>query len=72
MFISAFMFIPDATRDYTVQTVGPAVVKLVLFEARYDEPSYLIAADGFASTDDTRLRKKLVSGRDYILRARTY
>ena len=67
-----FVFEPDATREYTVQTVGKADSRIVLFEERDGVPRHLAAADDAGFDDNATIRTKLVDGRRYFLRVRTH
>lgn len=65
-----FVFRPDATRDYTVATVGPADSRLVIFEEREGEPRHLASADDAGTDANAEFRGKFVSGRTYHFRVR--
>ncbi|WP_396594121.1 M12 family metallopeptidase [Brevundimonas sp. R86498] len=67
-----YVFKPDATREYTVQTVGKSDSKVVLFEVRGGEPRHFSAADDSGLDANAALTTKLVKGRDYIIRVRTH
>ena len=67
-----FEFSPDATRDYTIRTVGRSDVKLVLFEERDGEPRHVAAEDDSGTEENAEISAKLVKGRRYFIRARTH
>lgn len=67
-----FVIEPDATRNYTIQTVGLADTRLVLFEERDGEPRHLAAADDAGTDANASITTKLVYGRRYFLRARVH
>jgi hypothetical protein len=65
-----FRFVPDATREYTIATVGEADTRLVVFEERDDEPRHLVSGDDSGTESNVTLKAKLVKGRIYFIRAR--
>lgn len=67
-----YAFKPEATRDYTIQTVGRSDSKLVLFEVRDGQPRYVSAADDSGLDTNATLTKRLVKGREYVVRVRTH
>jgi hypothetical protein len=67
-----FVIRPTATRDYTVKTFGPSDVVMALFEDENGTPRYLTAKDDSGTDDNAEIRAKLLAGRKYILRVRTY
>lgn len=67
-----FLFEPSATRDYTLQTVGPLDSRLVLFEERDDEPHFVAAADDVGSGLNAAVTHRLIEGRRYHVRVRVH
>lgn len=67
-----YAFRPEATRDYTIQTVGRSDSKLVLFEVRDGRPRYLSADDDSGVEANAAVTKRLIKGRDYLVRVRTH
>ena len=65
-----FVFQPDATRDYTVATVGPADSRMVIFEDRDGEPRHLAGDDDVGMPSNASITTKFVAGRTYHLRVR--
>jgi hypothetical protein len=65
-----FVFKPDATRKYRIQTVGEADCLLVVFEVRDGEPRHFVAQDDSGANDNLSLKVKMVKGRTYVLRVR--
>lgn len=66
-----FVFEPDATREYTFQTVGRSDSRLVLFEERDGVPRHMAAADDAGVEDNAAVTAKLIDGRRYFMRVRT-
>jgi hypothetical protein len=67
-----FKIIPDATRNYNFATFGSSDSVLGLFEIIDGEPRYVKADDDSGEDRNATLNLKLFSGRQYILRVRTY
>jgi hypothetical protein len=67
---SDFSFAPDATRDYTISTVGASDSRMVVFEERDGEPRHLVSGDDSGTENNVTLKPKLVKGRNYIIRVR--
>jgi hypothetical protein len=67
-----FIFEPDATREYTIQTLGASDCKIVVFEERDAEPRHLVAEDDSGEAANTQIKVKLVSGRTYFIRVRVH
>lgn len=67
-----FIIEPNATRDYIIQTLGPADTRLVVFEERDGEPRHLAASDDAGTDANATITTKLVDGRRYIVRARVH
>lgn len=67
-----FVFEPNATREYQVQTLGTADCKIVIFEERDGEPRHLDAEDDSGTPDNAMIRTKFVAGRRYIIRVRVH
>jgi hypothetical protein len=65
-----FQFVPDATREYTVTTVGTSDCRVVLFEMRASEPRHLVSDDDSGQDANVLLKTKLVKGSNYIVRVR--
>jgi hypothetical protein len=65
-----FQFTPEATREYTVTTVGTSDSRVVVFEMRGNEPRHLVSDDDSGQDANVLLKTKLVKGRDYIIRVR--
>ncbi|CAN5402998.1 hypothetical protein BH10PSE14_BH10PSE14_39510 [soil metagenome] len=69
---SDFVFQPDATRDYTIRTVGDADGKVVLFGDRGGEPRFIAGQDDSGSPENVAITARLVKGERYTIRARTH
>jgi len=67
-----FLFEPDATRSYTVRTIGAADSKIVVFVERDGEPRHLAGADDSGTPANAEVTEKLVKGERYIVRVRTH
>jgi len=67
-----FVFQPDATRDYTIRTVGDADGKVVLFGDRDGEPRFIAGQDDSGKPDNVAITARLVKGGRYTIRARTH
>lgn len=65
-----FVFQPDATREYTIQTLGASDARIVLFQERDGEPRHLAAADDAGTPDNATIRTKLLDGERYVIRTR--
>ena len=65
-----FSFQPDSTRDYTIQVIGAADCKIVLFEVRDEEPRHFLSADDSGSEANVKIKSKFIKGRTYIIRVR--
>ncbi|MEU8693979.1 M12 family metallopeptidase [Streptomyces sp. NPDC048665] len=63
---------PPETREYTVGTFGDADTVLVVFEEREGEPRFLAGHDDGGSPDNAAVRVRLVKGRRYAVRVRSY
>ena len=67
-----FVIRPDATRPYTVKTFGLSDTVMVLFENENGNPRYLSGKDDGGTMANAEIQIKLMAGRRYILRVRTY
>jgi hypothetical protein len=67
-----FVIVPEATRDYVIQTVGQADCKVVIFEERDGEPRYFAAEDDSGEPANATLKVRLVKDRRYIIRVRIH
>lgn len=67
-----FEIVPDATRDYTLTTLGRADTVLVLFEEDGSSFRYLAGDDDSGQDRNASIDIHLVAGRQYILRSRLY
>lgn len=65
-----FVFEPDATREYTIQTLGASDARIVLFQERGGEPRHLASADDAGAPDNATIRVKLLDGERYVIRTR--
>ncbi len=67
-----FVIKPDATRDYTIQTLGLSDTLMVLFEDQNGDLKF-VAGDDDSGTDlNARIVVRLYKGRRYVLRVRLY
>lgn len=69
---SDFVFQPDATRDYTIRTIGDADSKVVLFGERGGHQRFIAGQDDSGSPDNVAITAHLVKGESYTIRARTH
>lgn len=69
---SDFVFEPQATRSYTVQTLGQSDSKIVIFEDRDGEPRYLSGGDDSGTEDNVALSVRMIKGKKYTIRVRTH
>jgi hypothetical protein len=67
-----FTIAPEATRDYTVRTFGPADAVSVLFEEIDGELRYLAGDDDSGQERNTEVKVRLFKGRRYVVRVRVY
>lgn len=67
-----FLIRPEATRAYTIATFGNADTVLVLFERENGQDRYVDGDDDSGEDTNARLQVKLLKGREYVLRVRTY
>jgi len=67
-----FVFEPDATREYTIQTMGASDCKVVVFEERDGTPRHLIGKDDSGEETNATIKTKMVKGRRYIIRVRIH
>ncbi|MDF5757281.1 M12 family metallopeptidase [Spongiactinospora sp. TRM90649] len=63
---------PDATREYTVRSFGPADTVTVLFEEVDGELRYLAGDDDAGQPRNAELKVRLFKGREYVVRVRLY
>jgi hypothetical protein len=67
-----FLFEPEATREYQIQTLGVADCKIVIFEERDGEPRHFASEDDSGEPDNATIRAKMVEGRRYVIRVRVH
>ena len=67
-----FMFDSQATREYTVRTVGASDCKVVIFEERDAKPRYLSGEDDSGEEANAVIKVKMIKGRRYIIRVRVH
>ena len=67
-----FLFEPEATREYQIQSLGTADCKIVIFEERDGEPRHLAAEDDSGEAANATIRVKMVDGRRYVIRVRIH
>ena len=67
-----FQIKPDETRYYNIQTFGPSDVVMVLFEESEGEMAYRSGEDDSGEEFNSKIRFKLIKGRNYVLRIRLY
>ncbi|RBQ17568.1 hypothetical protein DP939_24725 [Spongiactinospora rosea] len=67
-----FLIEPDANREYTLRTFGPADVVTVLFEDVDGELRYLAGDDDAGQARNAELKVRLFKGRSYVARIRLY
>ena len=67
-----FRIIPNATRNYTIQTFGVSDTVIVLFERVGNQLRYLAGDDDSGEDRNARIRVRLRPGRQYLLRVRLY
>jgi len=67
-----FVFEPDATREYTIQTMGASDCKVVVFEERDGTSRHLIGKDDSGEETNATIKTKMVKGRRYIIRVRIH
>lgn len=67
-----FTFVPMATRDYTIRTIGKSDAKMVLFEQRGDEPRFVAGKDDSGSAENAQITARLVKDERYTVRVRTH
>ena len=69
---SDFLFEPPASRKYTVQIVGTADCKLVIFREVDGEPLGIAAMNDSGTPDSARIEQACVKGERYVIRVRTH
>ncbi|MEZ5812111.1 MAG: M12 family metallopeptidase [Rhizobiaceae bacterium] len=69
---SNFLILPEATRDYTMQTFGRSDTVMVLFEERDGELRYVDGDDDSGLSTNSKIEAKLIAGKRYVLRIRLY
>lgn len=67
-----FIFVPEESRRYTLQTFGRLDTLLVLFEEGAERDEYLAADDDSGTDYNASISLRLLRGRRYIVRARLY
>lgn len=67
-----FVFKPDATRKYTIQTFGISDTVMVLFEDENGDLRYVTGDDDSGKDYNANIEFKLFKGRRYVLRIRLY
>jgi Astacin (Peptidase family M12A) len=67
-----FVFLPPATRDYTIQTFGKSDTVMVLFEDISGDLKYVDGDDDSGTNLNASLKVRLYKGRRYVLRIRLY
>lgn len=65
-----FEFVPDATRDYTVRTVGQSDSRIVIFEERDGELRHFDDADDSGTPGNADITSKFIKGHRYVIRVR--
>lgn len=69
---SDFLFEPPASRSYTVQIVGKADCKLVVFREVHGEPLAIAAKDDSGTPESARIEQAFIRGDRYVIRDRTH
>lgn len=67
-----FLFKPNMSRKYTIQTFGNVDVVMVLFEDVNGQQVQIAADDDSGYSTNARIRMKLLKGKKYTLRVRLY
>lgn len=67
-----FRFKPTATRSYTLHTLGEMDTVMVLFEKTGDDEIQIAGDDDSGKELNARIRRKLIKGREYIIRIRLF
>jgi hypothetical protein len=65
-----FRFEPQATRKYTIQTVGESDCKVIMFEEVNGQPRYMTGEDDSATPKNAAVNIRLYKGSTYIIRVR--
>lgn len=67
-----FVVLPNAIREYTIQTFGSSDTVMVLFEEVNGELRFLAGDDDSGTTLNARITPRLYPGRKYVLRIRLF
>ena len=67
-----YVFAPNATREYTIETVGASDSKVVVFEEREGTPRHFAAEDDSGLESNAMIKAKLIKGRRYVIRVRIH
>jgi Astacin (Peptidase family M12A) len=67
-----FIFEPTATRDYVIQSVGRADVKIIVFTDSDEGPVFLAGRDDSGTPENAKIVIKLQAGIQYTIRVRTH
>lgn len=67
-----FLFKPDRSKKYKIETFGTMDTLLVLFEKSGTEEIYMAGDDDSGTDYNSKLYIRLIKGREYIIRVRLY
>ncbi len=67
-----FVFKPDRSRKYTIETFGETDMVMVLFEKTPTEEIYLSGDDDSGTDHNAKIQIRLIMGREYIIRVRLF
>ena len=67
-----FTVLPDATREYKIETVGPSDTVMVLFEDQDGDLKFVAGDDDSGTRLNAEITERLYKGRKYVLRIRLY
>lgn len=65
-----YLFQPETTRDYTVQTVGESDCKLVIFQTVNGQQQFYDAKDDSGTPENAVLKLRMLQGQRYTIRVR--
>lgn len=67
-----FIFKPERSKKYKIETFGVMDTVLVLFEKNGSEEIYLAGDDDSGTDYNSKIHTRLIKGREYIIRLRLY
>lgn len=67
-----FLFVPAATREYAIRTVGKSDSRLVMFVERGGEARHFASKDDSGTPANAEIVSKLVKGERYTIRVRNH